>query len=79
MSHPTKAVVHYRSAGRSIIVGHSALVYPVDHMSPLVSNTTIAHTSRVIAIRENGEFETLNSIYKPVKENRSSTKEKNNV
>ena len=42
-------------------------VYPVDHTSPLVSNTKACLTSPVIFIdTESGEFHTLNSIYKPI-------------
>jgi hypothetical protein len=67
MFNPDKAVVHYTPSSDDVIVyGQSAWVYPVDHTSPLVSNTKIVRTSPVVAIGHSGQFETLNSVYKPV-------------
>ena len=63
-----KKVVHYKknSVFGAIVVGHSAYVEPVDHTSSLVSNTKHVRTSEVIRVdHETGEFETLNSIYRP--------------
>ena len=67
---PAKATVQYRpSVEGSIKVGYSALVWPVDHTSPFVSNEQVAVISKVISYDpETGVFETLNSIYKPFKE-----------
>ncbi len=64
----TKAVVHYRPDPDSdyIVHGHTALVQPVDHTSPLVSNRKIVRTSKVVWLYEGGIFETLNSVYKPI-------------
>ena len=50
----------------SILLGNSALVYPLDHTSPYVSNTKLVKTSKVVFYNETtGEFETLNTLYKP--------------
>ena len=67
---PTKATVHYRpSEWDTIKVGASATVFPVDHTSPWVSNEKVCFTSHVLwHDPETGEFETENSIYKPLKE-----------
>lgn len=69
----TKPVVHYTPNPHQFIpdvVGKGAMVWPVDHPNHLfsqnVSNETACFTSAVIRIGENGEFETLNTIYKPV-------------
>ena len=68
---PTKATVHYRPSQWDIIkVGCSATVFPVDHTSPWVSNTKVCFTSAVQSLGPGeGEFETMNSIYKPKQEN----------
>ena len=67
---PTKATVHYRPSQYDLIkVGASATVFPIDHTSPFVSNEKVCFTSTVQSYnRETGVFETLNSIYKPLKE-----------
>lgn len=68
MSH--KPVVHYRPAPMypNIVEGQQALVYPIDHtnhaVGQYVSNTTLVATSRVVKVCGNGEFETLNTIYR---------------
>lgn len=61
-------IVHYQKAmGLQFTVHGSAMVYPIDHTSPLVSNTTVAMTSKVQAHDEaSGVFVTLNSLYIPV-------------
>jgi hypothetical protein len=47
--------------------GSSAIVKPVDHPSPLVTNRKPVLTSPVIQYdRTTGEFETFNTIYRPV-------------
>lgn len=62
-----KIVVHYLTNKEVIIMlGCRAWVWPVDHISPKVSNSTYVSTSPVIRIGENGEFETENSIYRPI-------------
>lgn len=45
--------------------GDSAIVTPVDHPSPLVSNQKAAWTSPVLAINQDGSFETENTLYIP--------------
>ncbi len=62
-----KPVVHYRALSGSVRVGQPALVYPVDHPGDLVSNSQFARTSTVLHYRRaSGEFETLNTVYRPV-------------
>ena len=69
MTQPNKATVQYRPSNFPIVEGTSAWVYPVDHTSPMVSNKQIARTSRVLSYdRHTGVFETMNSIYKPLKD-----------
>jgi len=59
-----KPVVHYRSHPDSYLkVGERAYVLPIDHPSPLVSNTKMVFTSRVVSLNSEG-FETMNTIYK---------------
>jgi hypothetical protein len=63
-----KKTVHYdQSKGAfNIVMGSSAVVFPTDHPdSERVSNTTHVRTSAVVAIRANGEFETMNTVYVP--------------
>ncbi len=65
-----KQVVHYRPTENDFIkVGHGAFVMPIDHPdSERVSNLRYVITSRVVAYdRDSDEFETLNTLYKPVK------------
>lgn len=61
-----KPVVHYSAIHSDVIVGYNAMVTPSDHPSQLVTNTGPALTSPVTAIMEDGGFETLNTIYRPV-------------
>lgn len=64
----TKKIVHYDATKKSLIaLGMSAIVKPIDHTSPLVSNEKLVVTSRVIAKSKCGKFETENTIYHPVK------------
>ena len=67
MSKPT---VHYRIDEHSyVVVGQSAVVRPVDHPSPLVSNKTYVKTSPVVMVDyDSGVFETKNTRYVPVAE-----------
>lgn len=61
-----KQVVFYKSdILPDVKVGQRAIVYPLNHPSEWVSNGSAALTTPVVAIREGGIFETLNSIYKP--------------
>jgi hypothetical protein len=60
MKKPT--VKYIPGAGTEIKVGERAWVRPLDHPSPLVSNTTWALTSPVISTNDKG-FETRNTIY----------------
>lgn len=64
-----KKIVHYSSIipSMGLILGYPTFVNPIDHTSPLVSNTKACLTSPIIFIdTESGEFHTLNSIYKPI-------------
>jgi len=65
-----KKIVHYKPSRLDLIrEGLHARVFPIDHPSIFVSNTAYVETSVVIKHNsETGEFETLNSIYKPVKD-----------
>lgn len=62
-----KPVVHYDpNKYVNVQVGHSAFVTPFDHPGEDVSNTKTVITSPVRSYnKETGEFETLNTIYKP--------------
>lgn len=64
-----KPVVHYsRTNGDDPPkVGYPALIYPTDHPSNWVSNTQLARTSPVVRVGQKGEFETMNTLYRPVK------------
>lgn len=67
-----KKIVHYSSVipSMKLILGYPIFVNPVDHTSPLVSNTKACLTSPVVFIdAESGEFHTLNSIYRPIDSN----------
>lgn len=59
-------IVHYRNPVGDIVVGQSAFVFPIDHTSSLVSNTTMVRTS---AVKEydpkSGVFVTQNNVYVP--------------
>lgn len=66
MTQPTKPVVKYRrTESDRIVVGHPAYVHPIDHTSPLVSNTKMVITSPVVSKSNDGSFETANSLYVP--------------
>jgi hypothetical protein len=64
-----RKIVHYRPSEDDVIVkGYPATVYPIDHWNTeYVSNKKMVITSRVQTIWPNGEFETENSHYIPVK------------
>lgn len=57
-----KPVVKYRASLLDIVVGLPALVEPIDHPSPLVTNTKPVYTSNVVGITPRG-FETENTVY----------------
>lgn len=68
----TKPVVYYKDNIHQYIpkqIGEGAVVWPINHQNHLpshkVSNNASCYTSPAIRIGENGEFETLNTIYKP--------------
>jgi hypothetical protein len=48
-----------------IKVGLPAFIFPIDHQSDFVSNKTVATTSKVIKVEEDGKFETQNTLYVP--------------
>ena len=63
-----KRTVHFKPDDVAVSprVGHSAVVFPLDHDdTENVSNTTHVHTSEVVKVNDDGSFETLNSIYIP--------------
>lgn len=62
-----KPVVHYSKQDDSVVqLGHPAFIKPIDHPSENVSNESYVITSKVIGLdSETGEFETLNTKYKP--------------
>ena len=64
-----KPIVLYDSTAPSdIVVGRGAYVLPINHSSREVSNTTTVLTSKVVRYNKlSGEFETKNTIYKPIK------------
>jgi hypothetical protein len=64
-----KPVVYYREIHTPIVEGCGCIVTPINHPSDLVSNTRPALTSKVlVAVREDGGFETMNTIYCPAPE-----------
>lgn len=67
MQTANKQVVTYDcSESPFVIEGGSALLKPINHTSPHVSNTKTVRTSNVVRVDlETGEIETLNTIYKP--------------
>lgn len=66
MNKEKKTVQYVPSDYDKIVLGQGGKVYPVDHTSVWVDNGRICYTSEIIRVEENGEFETKNSIYKPV-------------
>jgi hypothetical protein len=63
-----KPIVHYRDVVTPVCVGHSAVVWPVDHPSDLVSNVGPVRTSPAVCVTEGLRgplFETRNTYYKP--------------
>ena len=64
-----KKIVHYDDTKDvSLHKGKSAWIYPVDH--PDLSNKKLAVTSVVLSVKANGEFETMNTIYRPLSQKR---------
>ena len=62
-----KPIVRYKPTGYdNVELDKQALIAPMTHTSPYVSNTRYVITSTVVRIGENGEFETKNSIYRPI-------------
>ena len=60
-----KPVVQYTVDPANFIkLGLSAYIVPIDHPSDLVSNESLARTSRVISI-DGDTFETMNTKYVP--------------
>lgn len=61
-----KPVVHYAHS-ELVKLGSPALVWPVDHPSIKITNTTCVITSAVVKHDiKTGIFETQHTIYKPV-------------
>lgn len=66
LSTSSKKTVRYSQLG-ACMVGSSALLLPVDHPGPHVSNTKFVTTSTVLSFDpETGIIETLNTRYVPV-------------
>lgn len=63
----TKPTVQYKPTEDQFIrVGFSACVFPINHRSDLVSNTTKVITSTVVSYdKGSGKFETQNTVYIP--------------
>ena len=60
-----KVVLYWRHKG-VMKWGQSMIVYPINHPDEQVSNTKPVTTSTVMSFDEpTGEFETLNTVYKP--------------
>lgn len=70
-----KPIVNYKPSDIDFIqIGCRATVIPTNHPSDLVSNTKIVLTTEVISYnKETGEFETLNTIYKPLPNDTTSS------
>jgi hypothetical protein len=63
-----KPTVYYRTdRPHRVQIGCSAVIYPYSHESPYVTGDgeTVAQTSAVTRVDENGEFWTLNTHYVP--------------
>ena len=61
-----KPIVHYNSSMYTFIEeGRCATIFPLDHYSGLVTNSTLAMTSQVIKKNLDGSFETENTMYIP--------------
>jgi len=60
-----KAVVHYDTKKPYGMAGKRFFCHPIDHTSPLVSNTKEVLTSEVVWVHEDGSVETQNSLYVP--------------
>lgn len=64
-----KPVVNYRpNEYQHIVVGRPATVWPENHPSYLVTNGRMCYTTVVERLDADGEFETMNTIYRPIKE-----------
>jgi len=65
-----KLIVKYQSDSiiGSLKVGKSAMIKPIDHTSPFVSNTQHVFTSTVVKVSPDGSFETINTLYVPTNE-----------
>jgi len=65
-----KPVVKYQhdSIVGSLKVGKSAMIKPIDHSSPYVSNTQHVYTSAIVKVNTDGSFETQNTLYVPTNE-----------
>lgn len=66
-----KKVVRYRAVAINWppVVGHGYALYPVDHPSIYVSNSSICYTSNVVAIDfDTGRIETIYTVYIPEKD-----------
>lgn len=63
-----KPIVHYSSLIGDIEINYSATVTVVDHPAKYLNEEPFIYTSYVVNYdEETGEFETRNTIYKPVK------------
>ena len=65
---PKRKVVYYiPSEDDTIVKEYPACVFPVNHPGDLVSNKKYVITSKVQTVYRNGEFETENTHYIPLR------------
>ena len=67
-----KPIVHYKDVITPVAVGRSAVVWPINHPSPLVTNSGPVLTSPVVTVTAGSRgplFETANTYYKPHDDN----------
>ena len=63
-----RKIVYYKVTPEDVITkGYPACVFPINHPSDYVSNTKFVITSKVQTIWPNGEFETENTHYIPLR------------
>lgn len=62
-----KPVVHYTSRWSNLEIGKSVTLTTVDHPAGYLNEFPVVYTSAVVAFdEESGEFETRNTLYKPL-------------
>jgi hypothetical protein len=62
-----KPIVNYSWLAADPVVGGRALLRPVNHPSPHITNGERVLTSTIVSVMDDGEgFETLNTVYVPL-------------